>query len=312
MQTQESLEETYATLMAGQADAPAQEAAPEAPAAEPVAEPAPAVPETPVVSEALQTPKVDVVASKEFEELARRERAVRESHQERKELRRKVEELEAQSTHRNEMEQLQRMAKENPVEFINKFGLSYDDITNTILNDNKPAPEMALRNEITELKSQLAEIKGSFEAKQKQEVRAQEEAQYNKIIDQIGDFVKDSGDDFELVRLQNAEPLVLDVIREHYSANQKVMPYRQACQLVENHLEQAVRTAMSASRFQKTAPAPEAAPPEAGLAQSSPRPKTLTNQNTASPMESSSPEGPELLSADDSIEQLASQFKFWG
>jgi len=307
MQTQDSLEDTYAALLQAQGEPAPAEAPAEAEA--PVEQAPPEAVAAPVVSE--PAPKVDIVASKEFEELARRERAVRGANQERKDLRKKVEELEAQSTHRNEMESLNRLAKENPVEFINKFGLSYDDITNTILNENKPAPELAMRNEIGQLQSQLAEMKQSMEAREKAEVQSQEEAQYNKIIDQINNFVSDSGDDFELIRMQDAQPLVLDVIREHYGTNQKVMPYRQACQLVENHLEQAVRTAMAASRFQK-APAAEAAPQEAGLNQSSSRPKTLTNQNTASPMEASPPESPALLSADDSIEQLASKFNFWG
>ena len=113
---------------------PEQEAAPPTEldaAPEPAPEPAVPEPVTPEpgrdeVPESVPFRPV-VQESKEFKELARRERVAREATQKNDGLEKEIAALRAQVEGKQNQEDLRSQARENPVEFMKKFGVSYDD-----------------------------------------------------------------------------------------------------------------------------------------------------------------------------------------
>ncbi len=284
---------------------------PEAPVAEePVLEAAPPVEEAPTPM--AFRPKIPTESTKEFEELARRERVAREASQENKRLQEEMAALRDEVRGRKGInaDDLREEARKNPLEFIKKFGLSYDDLTNTVLNGEKPPADLELRHEIGELREELNSIKEARNKRIEAEKEVADAQAYDKFIDEINTFVDTNSEEFELVRLQGAQQLVGDVIRETYTATQRVMPYKEACQIVEDHLESQVRNSMRSRKLRQEAPPAESVTP-VKESKVPPRPKTLTNENTASPVIPQDP-GSGIVSRDESIEQLATTFNFWG
>jgi hypothetical protein len=258
-------------------------------------------------------PTIPTEESKEFAELARRERGVREQTEQNKAMERELAELRGEirgSKGINEVD-LREQARQDPLAFIKKYGLSYDDLTNTVLNGEKAPPDLELRHEISQLRNEMASIKDA-KIKEAEEQKTTSEAQaYDKFIDEVHGFVENNSDEYELVRLQGAQQLVGDVIRETYNATQRVLPYKEACQIVEDHLEQQVRNSMRSRKLRAAAPPIESVTP-AAESKVPPRPKTLTNENTASPASLPDPNSSAFASRDDSLEQLASTLNFWG
>lgn len=246
--------------------------------------------------------------SKEFAELARRERAAREIAEQNKLLSQQLEEV---TKSRVDKEAIKAEARQDPLGFIKKYGISYEDLTNTILNNEVPTQSIEIRSEVEQLRAELDSIKKEKKAEAEAKKRAEQEKAYNNFIDEINDFVKTNSSDFELIELQNAQQLVGEVIRDNYAATGRAMSYEQGCRIVEEHLEKQVRNAMRSSRFKEEQSIPEAAPPVAVEATST-RPKTLTNENMASPAHvGDGSNDPRRLTRDESLEKLASM-NFWG
>ena len=56
--------------------------------------------------------------------------------------------------------------------------------------------------------------------------------------DEIGDFVKQNGEDYELIGASEAEGLVYDVIEEHYNETGRILDLKEAADAVESYLEE--------------------------------------------------------------------------
>ena len=249
--------------------------------------------------------------SKEFAELARRERLAREVADENKRLEQQLKEAQELVGSRPDQEAIRAEAQQDPLGFIKKYGISYEDLTNTILNNDVPTQDIKIRNEVEGLRAEVQSMKNAKKAENEARKREEQEQAYNKFIDEINDFVENNSSDCELIKLQNAQQLVGEVIRDNYAATGRAMPYNQACRIVEEHLEKQVRSAMRSSRFTPKQSAPEVAPPVAEEITST-KPKTLTNENMASPAHvGDGSNRPRQLSRDESLEKLASM-NFWG
>ena len=287
------------------------------PVAPEVAELAVAEGEAPPVEDAAPEPMafrptIPTTESKEFQELARRERAVREQTDQNKAMQQELAELRGEVRAGKGINEgdLREQARKDPLSFIKKYGLSYDDLTNTVLNGDKAPPDLELRHEIGQLREEMAAIKEAKNTEAAVQKETSEAQAYDKFIDEVHQFVETNADEYELVRLQGAQQLVGDVIRETYNATERVLPYQEACQIVEDHLEQQVRNSMRSRKLRAAAPPIESVTPAAEPKVST-RPKTLTNENTASP--ASVPDsGSSLSSRDESLENLASSMNFWG
>lgn len=182
--------------------------------------------ETPKI-EAKEEVKEDPVAEKvklrkEFEELARRDRMIRQRQREFKELKKKAEEWEA----------LQKKAKENPEEYLKAGGVDLEYFTQYLLNDKKAPEEKKLElieREIQTLREREKEREASIERQKYEQVVSGYKDSLNKFIQE--------NDKWELAKRFGAADVVYNTVEEYHRQHQRVLSNEEALEMVEPYLE---------------------------------------------------------------------------
>lgn len=216
--------------------------------------------------------KFAVLARKEAE-VYRRQQAVK---QQQAELARQAEEIKA-------FQEMKRQARLNPVDALKQLGLTYEEVTEYLMNDNKPTPTA----EVMSVKQELEEFKRQTMAEQKRLIEEQQlrsEVEQQQIVEQfreeVNDYVAKHADTYELTALYGGASLVSQVIEEHFKQTQKLMDVSEAAKLVEEHYEELARKAQATKKFAVTQQ--KAASPQGQTQTQAPRMgPTLTNDLTA-------------------------------
>lgn len=252
------------TPTAAEVLAPQQEAAPvEAPAPEPVEEkPAP--------------PRADrfaMLARKE-QDLYRKQQAVKQQQQM---LAQQAEQLRA-------FEQAKKQAVLNPLDALKQLGLTYEQITEYVLNDNRPTPNaevQSVRQELEEFKRQAREDQERV-LEQQREMQTREQQQIiEHFRSEVNEYVEQHTENYELTNLYGGAHLVSEVIEEHFRQTQKLLTIPEAAKLVEEHYEDLARKSLATKKFAATQQ--KAASPQETVAAQAPRMgPTLSNDLTAS------------------------------
>ena len=185
----------------------------------------------------------DKFASK-FAALSRKEKALRDKEAEYEskfeEMERRLAEYENKSQEPEvDWEQLLRR---DPLRALEEVGLGYDKLTELALNDGKLTPDMqlaAMREEIeNDYRRKFEELEGRLTEKE----QAEQEAYYNSVQEnfqnEIGNFVAQNQDKYELIEASDANELVFDVIEEHYNETGRVLDIEEAADAVESYLEE--------------------------------------------------------------------------
>ena len=194
-------------------------------------------------SEPQESSSQDQFASK-FADLSRKEKALRERESEYEskfeEMERRLAEYEAKS---QEPEvDWEQMLRNDPLGALEEAGLGYDKLTELALNDGKLTPDMqiaAMREEIErDYKRKFEDLEERLQAKEE----AEAEEYYNNIQEnfqhEIGNFVRENGEDYELIAASEADSLVYDVIEEHYNETGRILDLKEAADAVESYLEE--------------------------------------------------------------------------
>lgn len=251
------------------------EAIPQPTATEVLQQEAPPQPE-PVVEERPKeraSDKFAVLARKEAE-IYRRQQAVR---QQQAELARQAEEIKA-------FQEMKRSARLNPVEALKQLGLTYEEVTEYLMNDNKPTPSaevMSVKQELEEFKRQAAEEQRRFMEEQRSRAEAEQQEIVEQFHEEVSDYVAQHADTYELTSLYGGANLVWQVIEENFKQTQKLMSIPDAAKLVEEHYEELARKAQATKKFAATQQ--KAASPQVPAQTQAPRlGPTLTNDLTAS------------------------------
>ena len=185
----------------------------------------------------------DQFASK-FAALSRKEKALRdrEADYESKfeEMERRLAEYEAQSQEPEvDWEQLLRR---DPLRALEEAGLGYDKLTELALNDGKLTPDMqmsAMREEIErDYRRKFEDLEERLHAKEE----AEAEEYYNSVQEnfqhEIGSFINENNEAYELINASEANELVYDVIEEHYNETGRILDLKDAADAVESYLEE--------------------------------------------------------------------------
>ena len=193
-------------------------------------------------SEPQESSSQDQFASK-FAALSRKEKALRdrESEYESKfeEMERRLAEYETNS---QEPEvDWEQMLRNDPLGALEEAGLGYDKLTELALNGGKLTPDMqlaAMREEIErDYRRKFEDLEGRLQAKEE----AEAEEYYNGVQEnfqhEIGSFVRENGEDYELIAASEADGLVYDVIEEHYNETGRILDLKEAADAVESYLE---------------------------------------------------------------------------
>jgi len=244
--------------------------------------------ETPVVNEVkpeVAIPEKKESLSSQFAALAKKEKRIL---SERQSLEAQNKELSEKLQKYEQFEAKKKNAKLNPLDFLSEAGLTYDELTQFMLNGGK-APQ---KDKATELEEKLNEFMSNAENEKKQreenEIKKLQEDE-QKAIQQFKDSVKkqlgDKKDTYELINLYDAQDLVISTIEAHYEKTQQILDTDTAADLVEKHLEDEVKKLANARKFKDQFKLAEEKPKE-GQAKDS---VTLNSQMSASSVPSSLP-----------------------
>ena len=263
------------------------EAQPEVQAEEPAAAPTP-------------EPEVDLENVKRFRALAKREREIRGREQ-------ALKERESAAPQRNPYDDIQTLARTDPLKAMKSLGINYDELTHQVINDGNITGEMKLERENTALRERLDKIENQFSDRVKQDETQRYETAYGSFIDEIKGFVKNS-DSYELVSKTDAYQDVANVMQGHYNDTGEVLNYADAAREVERSLEAIADRYLGTKKIEdryraKWAPS---AQPDQPAEQAEPeaipnRPKTLTNELAHGRSESQTG----LMSREESLKRMA-------
>lgn len=226
-------------------------------------------------------------SSERFAALARKEaevfRKAQAVRQQQAEIARQAEEIRAYQAAKQQ-------AKLNPLDALKQLGLSYEELTEYVLNDNKPTPTAevaALKQEIESFKRQTEESRRrEMEARQAAEVEQQQQI-VEAFRDEVREYVSQHAETYELTSLYGGANLVHEVIEEHFNEQRRngvvsprLMTIPEAAKLVEEHYEDLARQAQATKKFAATQQ--KATPPQVTTQQTAPKPGvTLSNDLVA-------------------------------
>jgi len=206
-------------------------------------------------------PQDDKFAAK-FAALARKEKELRDSQgkfvSERQRLEQERAEMEAWKTEqKTAKDALLNEIKGNPLKWLQEnAGYDFEALTKMQLNEQNPTPEMLIKRTREELESgykrELEELRNAMKAKEEQEEKAQFEQTVSGFKSQISSFIDSNADTYELIKMNDAQELVFEVIQEFYESSGKVLSIEEAAKHTEEHLEAEARKVFEAKKFKQT------------------------------------------------------------
>lgn len=228
-------------------------------------------------------------AAKRFAELARRERAIREKTLA---TTQKEKELEEKWKLYEEYEKKRESAKLDPLGYLEASGLTFQQITDKILEDQDLSPEQKaekiaeakIKEYDAAIKKQAAEEKAQREA----EALAQKEAEliegYKKSIAEV----TADAEKFELISHegQDARDLVFEVASLHFDKTGEIIDPSIAAEHVEKYLEDKYKKALALKKLKPEPPTEtqKEDPKEISWVEERKPARTLTNKSTVYPV----------------------------
>lgn len=171
-------------------------------------------------------------------------------------------------------EQFKARVQSDPLGVLQEHGVTYDALTEAILSDkNQENPKiLALEQQIKALKE------GVDKTFQTNEQRAEESALTEMLYE--AEALSKEGEDFEMIRSEDAHDQVLRLIHKTYKDTGRVLDVRDAMNKVETTLMARAEKLASINKVRN-----KIAPPSPPPAQLAPRGmRTLTARDTASPV----------------------------
>lgn len=229
-----------------------------------------------------EAPKDERVSSK-LEVLIRREKAALERE---KLAKAKEAELEAKLARINEFESL----KTNSKKALDVLGLTYEELTQSLLQDGELPPEVKIKK-VEDKVDQFLKAREEEERQRAEADRKKAEEQNAKVIsdykEEIKTYLKDNSSRYEFINFEGQQDLVFEVIDEHFNRTEKVLSINEAADKVEAYLEEKYNKAKALSKIKALW---GAVPPDAlkkAVEQTKQSnltpPKTLTNKLSATP-----------------------------
>jgi uncharacterized membrane-anchored protein YhcB (DUF1043 family) len=269
-----------------------------APEAEAVEQPTEAVEEAPA-------PITQERDKRVFRQLARREAELRAKERELKKLASQVDEYRPSVDSYSE---LQNLAKSNPTKVLDQLGISYEDLTQAVINGGEPTREMQLAEQNKMLAQRLEKLESQISERVKAEESKKYETAYSGFIDEIKEFVDNDAEAFPLVTARAAWPLVAQHMQAHYDRTQEILDYSTAVSLIEEHLNSDLQAYLSHEKIRERFLAGKEKEPEAiaepAKQDQTPAPKTLSSINSVTPQDDG-----QLLSRDESLARAAAVLK---
>ena len=180
---------------------------PEAPIAEPESDEEPA--------------KAEDTFTEKFEKLKQKEAALREQKAE----------LKAVEESRKELEEIKALIGENPAKFMKKYGVSYDKLADSLLNEDQEPDKMS------EIEKRLAKFEEAEKRREEEALLQTQQKQVEEYMAKLNQHIEDA-DGFDLIKATNAQSTVAQTIGEYWQQTEKELDFDTAAKLVEEELRQ--------------------------------------------------------------------------
>lgn len=247
-------------------------------------------PETPTPEAVLDTKPDDTKVSSKLEMLIKRENEARKLEAAARDKEKLLVEREAR------LEAFEK-SKEDPRKALELLGLSKEELAKVMLAEEGELPPELKIKKIEEKFNKYVESQKADEQRRAEDAKRQAEAQEQKMVadfkGQINSYLKEHNERYEFIAFENQEELVFDVIDEHYKRTidettgiGKVMTIADACDKVEQHLEQKYQKAKELKKVSSLWAAVPKGVAEAAKAETRKDfkpPKTLTNNLSSTP-----------------------------
>jgi len=146
-----------------------------------------------------------------------------------KAIREQAEGLKGRERSYQEAEALQTLAKDNPLDFLTKIGITRAQLAKQLGEYENPDPDSDWKTKVSKLESQLSQREEREEAERKE--AALEEAQ---VI--VKTFVSENADTYKLTSSAGMHGLVYQRIFDHYTATGEALSEADAANEVEEYL----------------------------------------------------------------------------
>ncbi len=264
-----------------------------------------------------EQPKQKDEFSSKFAALSRREKQIRERESQLDQklamLEEKLAKFEAPKQEPQEPKKpeipIELRLKKDPLNTLAELGLSYDKLTQLVLNDGKLSPDMQMelmRQEIDQkYSSEIENLRKELLERDKKS----EEEKYNEVVSNfkhdLTNFVNNT-DKYELIRANDAVDVVYDVIEQHYHDTRRVMSKEEAADQVEAYLEEEVEKLLKLNKLKSKFGQQKPVNPAPQESKAAPKAPTLSNTHSAAV---SKPSGTNL-NREQSVAQAASLLRW--
>ena len=223
------------------------EAGAEAPAVEATPEPSQNMtspPETPAAEEAppAEAPKEPDQFDRSWAAIKAAEKRNLAERTEVKEQRRQMESMRAQmDSMQAELGRYQGGFKENPVDFLEKQGMTFDDLAKRVLNDGAQSPEELIRRNSDRSTSEIQQLRQEL-AQQRDIIQEQTNERY------VREYQKDvnsvlQGEEFELLRgYPDSETLIFNLASMHATDQGEVLTPTDAARRIQSELTEQLKS----------------------------------------------------------------------
>jgi hypothetical protein len=248
--------------------------------------PAAAAPVTPKEPPKEEPPSPSL--AKGFAQLSKREAQLRAREQE---MEAKFKDREAKlAEYQRDMDAL----LEDPLAVLEKRGITYETLTEQLLNNKKTPADLKQRAEIERLKQAVAaREKADAEREEKRKADEEKARQDAAIATFKAEIVKKAtaaGDEYELINKLGKHDLIYDTIDAHFAQTGELLSFEAVAPKVEEHLveeklaeaQALLQTKKLSGKLSAVSPAPQR-PSGGQSATSGQKPKTLTASTAVAP-----------------------------
>lgn len=194
--------------------APTQDSTPTPATTAPQAQDAPATPEAPQMDDSLAR-KLHMLSKREREVMAKKK------------------EIEESSSKYKPYEDLRVNAKKNPIAILEHFGVSYDELTDFIIQGSDPENQR-----YSELQQQINALKGEKETEAANARAAKEENAVQSFKANITQSLDPAKHEFCAAHGDAAIDMAYNLIETYWTENQKMLEVGTALDWIEEHLEE--------------------------------------------------------------------------
>lgn len=155
-------------------------------------------------------------------------------------LRQKEQQLKSQEQAYQQYQQTLELAKSNPLELLKAHGTTLEDLISYTINSGEPAkPEDVTKAKLESIEAKIREYEEAGQKHQAQLKQQEQEKTLHSIHEEIKSFVASKADSYELIKLNNAETQVWEVIEQVYleSEGKVTLSQEQAAEMLEQQLE---------------------------------------------------------------------------